>query len=352
MHVDLLIDSLGSGGAQRQFVFLADKLAEHGHQVQIRFYHKSGFYQPSNSEISCGILPGDSALMRKAAALYYTASCQREVMISFLDIPNLMNCLGSLFKPKVKRIVSERSVDTGNLGIRRRMIQRAYVLADTIVTNSETQLNALRQYGHGAKSVLIRNMVDTERFRPSERPHGDVPLKGICLASYQTLKNPMLAVRWLLTNRDAPVELHWYGNSSTGMLRSNFENARRASRDTHGKIHFHPTPVDAAEAYGTADFVFLPSFYEGFPNVICEAMACGLPVLCSRVSDNPSIVIDGVNGFLFDPYDPGSFGTAIGKLLCLSSHERSRMGARNTARARELFAPHRFAEDWINVLTK
>jgi len=42
-----------------------------------------------------------------------------------------------------------------------------------------------------------------------------------------------------------------------------------------------------------------PSFYEGMPNVVCEALAAGLPVLVSDVCDHPLLVEKGVQGFLF-----------------------------------------------------
>ena len=49
-----------------------------------------------------------------------------------------------------------------------------------------------------------------------------------------------------------------------------------------------------------------PSLYEGLPNVVCEALAAGMPVLVSNVCDHPLLVADGERGFLFDPADPGS----------------------------------------------
>lgn len=52
-----------------------------------------------------------------------------------------------------------------------------------------------------------------------------------------------------------------------------------------------------------ADMLFLPSFNEGMPNVLYEAMACGLPVIASRVGGIPEIIEDGKTGFLIDPED-------------------------------------------------
>ena len=51
--------------------------------------------------------------------------------------------------------------------------------------------------------------------------------------------------------------------------------------------------------------------WEGFPNVLCEAMSCGLPVLASDVSDVRHIMEDGVNGFLMNPTSPDDMAKTI-----------------------------------------
>lgn len=62
----------------------------------------------------------------------------------------------------------------------------------------------------------------------------------------------------------------------------------------------HP---DVVRYYQGADVFLLPSITEGLSNAMLEAMACGLPVMGSRVSGIENVVIDGINGFLFDPGD-------------------------------------------------
>jgi glycosyltransferase involved in cell wall biosynthesis len=56
----------------------------------------------------------------------------------------------------------------------------------------------------------------------------------------------------------------------------------------------------------TADFLILPTRFEAYGIVFCEAAAYGLPVLATRTGGIPSIVEDGVTGFLFDPADGGA----------------------------------------------
>ena len=63
------------------------------------------------------------------------------------------------------------------------------------------------------------------------------------------------------------------------------------------------------DVYSAADVFIYPSLYEGFGFPPIEAMACGVPVVCSNVSSIPEIVGDAA--LLVDPYDPDEFATSI-----------------------------------------
>lgn len=60
-----------------------------------------------------------------------------------------------------------------------------------------------------------------------------------------------------------------------------------------------------------ADAFVLPSFTEGHPKVLLEAMSCGLPCVASAVGGNLSIVDDGRTGLLFDPAVPGALAACL-----------------------------------------
>jgi glycosyltransferase involved in cell wall biosynthesis len=83
------------------------------------------------------------------------------------------------------------------------------------------------------------------------------------------------------------------------------------------------------------------SFYEGLPNVVCEALAAGRPVLVSAVCDHPRLVEPGVRGFLFDPNRPADLLAAIESLHALPAPGWLAMGE----------AARRYAEVELGTLT-
>ncbi|PWR71772.1 GT4 family glycosyltransferase PelF [Methanospirillum stamsii] len=64
-----------------------------------------------------------------------------------------------------------------------------------------------------------------------------------------------------------------------------------------------------------ADIFTLSSLSEGFPTVILEAMACGIPIVASRVGGIPDIMQNGVNGYLVEPKNPDDIAKKILDLL-------------------------------------
>lgn len=87
---------------------------------------------------------------------------------------------------------------------------------------------------------------------------------------------------------------------------------------------------DAVPGFLSASDIFvLPSYHEGMPCAIVEAMSCGLPIVATRVGGIPDIVQDGKTGLLINPKDSASLADAL-FLLC--ENVEFRMGLGNNAR--------------------
>jgi len=85
-----------------------------------------------------------------------------------------------------------------------------------------------------------------------------------------------------------------------------------------------------------SDMLVLPSYNEGLPMAILEAMAYGLPVISTRVGGIPEIITEGENGFLIEPGDITALKNSIVSLLD-SEKLRKEMGEKNRKKIEESF---------------
>mgnify|MGYP000117788872 CR=1 FL=1 len=88
--------------------------------------------------------------------------------------------------------------------------------------------------------------------------------------------------------------------------------------------------------YQQASVIVIPSLWDNSPNVIYEAMACGVPVVASRVGGIPELVEDGVTGLLVPPRDVNALARAVGDLLD-NTATRTNMSHRARERALSCF---------------
>jgi glycosyltransferase involved in cell wall biosynthesis len=89
----------------------------------------------------------------------------------------------------------------------------------------------------------------------------------------------------------------------------------------------YQSQAGVADALASADIFVLPSFAEGLPVVLMEAMASGKPVISSLVAGIPELVEDGVNGYLVPPGDAETLAARIAE-LATDPGRRAEMGAR------------------------
>ncbi|HUH59515.1 MAG TPA: glycosyltransferase [Candidimonas sp.] len=92
---------------------------------------------------------------------------------------------------------------------------------------------------------------------------------------------------------------------------------------------------DVAQLNNMFDVACLSSYMEAFPNVIGEAMACGIPCAATNVGDCKAII--GDSGSVVPPRDPSALAMAVLNLLALSTSERSSLGAKGRERITEHF---------------
>ena len=93
------------------------------------------------------------------------------------------------------------------------------------------------------------------------------------------------------------------------------EEANRLGLNAAVELPGWVNPSEKAELLGSARCLVLPSYHEGLPLVVLEAMVAGVPVVATRVGGVPDIVKDGRDGLLVAPHDVGALADALARVL-------------------------------------
>ena len=80
-------------------------------------------------------------------------------------------------------------------------------------------------------------------------------------------------------------------------------------------VHFLGYRTDVYQIYSSSDIALLPSLQEGLPVALMEAMAIGLPIICSKIRGNVDLLDEDLGGFLFNPLDEESLYLQLIKLI-------------------------------------
>ncbi len=350
-----LIDSLASGGAERQMSYLSAGLCKAGHEVLLVVFSQfSDFYREYAESQGVRVetnLRGYDRFRRILEIRKLVRSYKPDAVICYKDGVNIAACMARMLTP-FRLIVSERNT-TQSLSKYEKLKFALYRFADKIVPNSFSQANFIKQHypALDKKVKVITNTIDTGYFSPKKTPES-LPAHPVVLTTARVMPQKNV-LRYLdavaLVHKAKPaLKFLWVGFNAD----SYFEDVKRkrAELGLEDVIEFRDAQKDIADVYRAADFYCLPSIYEGFPNVVCEAMSCGLPVVCSNVCDNPYIVQDGINGLLFNPEDPADMASKILSLTDMPVEELGKMSENNSRRIEKLCSPETFISEYNSII--
>lgn len=360
MKILCVIDELGSGGAQRQIVNLALSFKDRGHNIEFLVYHSDNFYYDilKKSDIEVVEVIENNYLKRILKMRKVIRNGKYDAVLSFLEAANFISTLAGFPYRKWKLVVGERSANPNIFkSFKLKMYRWFHLFASSVVANSYENIKMVKNINpviSEKKLHVIYNLIDFEGWKFNEmdytyRNTGKFNLTVV--ASHQYLKNLnglIEAVNLLNDQEKNSLIINWYGGDRSD--NSKVEAINKISMYKLDKIFiFHEPTLQIASKVNQADAIGLFSFYEGLPNVVCEAMANQKAVIASDISDVGLLIEER---FIFDPNNPENISQKIRLLLSLDEADLREIGKNNYNSAISLFDKENIVKKYISIMSK
>ncbi|MHB1566955.1 MAG: glycosyltransferase [Acidiferrobacter sp.] len=348
-HLFFLNRRFGQGGAERQLIALIKALDKRQYVITVAPFYDGGHLArtiSNDKDITWAPLKkrGRWDLIGFLWRLWRRAqAASPDVCIGYMDIPNIVAwVVGRLVGAKVVWGVRNSTRDVGSAPVLGRLgfwlMGRLSARPDLIIFNSEAGRRYYRARGFTTdRSVVIPNGIDTVYFSPQEgksllRERWGVGGAEVVLGLVgraDPMKNHAIFIAAAARLRDAYPHLRFVcAGMEAGGYRERMQELSRTLGLSDRMIWVDPMD-NMPSLYRALDVLVLASAYgEGFPNVVGEAMACGVPCVVTDVGDSAWIVDH--TGVVVQPGRPERLAEGMTQMITRLAHEGSvlRIGAR------------------------
>ena len=355
-----------SGGAQRQMTLLAKHMDQTEFDISILIYYDSRHYE---QELIDANIPVHYIKKNGYVDLVFFYSLIRKIIeinphiiLSYLMVPNAWARLAGKLAGVKYIITSERNIDIGHSKIRVLIEKLLHRFSSSIVVNAEaTKELLIKTVGiPESKLQVIYNGVDVARF---SSPEADVMEnyrnefgfsttdKIIFLPGrMQPQKNHICLVRAFCKVADniPNAKLLFAGEEIDKNIKDEIVH-ELSKHDLLRRTVFAGRQSNMSELYSLSDVVVLPSLWEGFPNVILEAMASERAVIATDIADNKRLVHDGVNGYLFTVNDDQELSNLLLKVLVGNNDSTIEMGKKGREIINESYSISKMVKNYQNL---
>ena len=325
-----LINSLKIGGAEKAFVNQANGLMGEGLDVYFGVLeHREGpLTLLGNLKVEKG-----KYFCFNLRNLYDLKGCSKiakvtrengiTLVYSTLPAANLVARLAKIFNPKLKVVIREANVASVKSLKMKAADVLLFPLTCRIIAVSEIVKKSLEKYlffGKGKIKVLCNSVELPQKSGGLEKIRKKYGLEG----KYAVLNVGALNARqkgqiFALKSLQQLVEA---GHKDIRLLLAGDVRVKQEWADfiKENKLEEfvvflgYLPPAELAKIYDIADLFILPSLWEGFPNVVLEAMAHGCPVIATDVGGVREAIDDGRNGLVIGPKDVNALTNGILKI--------------------------------------
>lgn len=189
---------------------------------------------------------------------------------------------------------------------------------DTIITINKEDYDRAQKFNGGKVKYIAGVGVDTKKFsevivdKEAKRRELCIPNNAFVILSVGELskrKNHQVVIKALSKLKNKNIVYIICGQGSLDQY------LKKLSEENGVVVSLLGFRRDIIEIAAIADLFVFPSLQEGLPVGVMEAMAGGLPVICSKVRGNIDLIENGKGGYLVDPNDVDGFAISINKML-------------------------------------
>jgi glycosyltransferase involved in cell wall biosynthesis len=312
LRVAILLGGLGVGGAETQAIALAAELQRDGHAIELITLADGPLRAAVEShQLVLHVLSrvGGMALTAVPSLTRQLAASTPHVVYAFLEVQWLLalaaaSRLPTTQRPRVVLGLRTSAYDARPAQFKARVVrtlaQRATPRAQLLIANSYAGLDSYRTLVPGAPAgVVVPNGIDVARFAPSSssraqwRRRWSIPAEATIVGHVGRLdpvKDHELLLRAfaLACADDNACHLVCVGHGEPARVAA-LEHLAETLGIAH-RVHLVGGQSDTSTLYPAFDVLALTSRREGFPNVVAEAMACGVPAIVTDSGASADIV--------------------------------------------------------------
>jgi glycosyltransferase involved in cell wall biosynthesis len=318
MKVCFLAGTLGRGGAERQLVYMLRALQSVGVTTRVLCLGQGESFEREILDLGIPVeYVGRSrnkivrliriirALRQDPPDIFQSAHFYTNLYVALAARLLRIRHLGAIRSDVANEIKANGFMGWGQLHV------PAYLIANSMLARQR----AIERGVSPQRVKFVRNAIDTACFTPTDRAASDRTLRLLFVGRLTQVKRPDRFLRVVSAVTKALPEYSIQALCvGGGPLRADLELlALQLGIDR--QLQFLGEQDAVQRAYHQADVLVSTSDWEGTPNVILEGMACGLPVVATKVGGTPEI-LSSDRGFVVEPEAEDKFIEAILILAC------------------------------------
>ena len=366
MKIMFLVRSMGVGGAQRQLCVMCRELLRRGHEVSVLLYYGGEPLEGDLRDLGVRIID----LKKRSrwrnldflARLIRTARAEQpDVVYALLPLSNLLALLLRHVGGGCAIACGVRASDVSHqpkldwlMRLAAQLERQLVRHADVVIVNSQTGARYLCGDRQFPNVVVIDNGIETQtlsfdesgrrRMRVAWEAQHDTPVVG-CVARLDPIKDHVTLLRAfaLLRQSHPDARLICVGTVVEPHASELRSLARQLQIDA--AVRWIERESQLRDLYSGFDTLCLSSISEGFPNVLAEAMACGVPCVATDVGDARRILSSA--DFLVPAGDPNALAQALVQALA----QGRVFSEQRVDKIRRKFSPQNLAERTELALT-